>query len=215
MEPDFIRAKSQEAKKIRLQQLMDAADRLFCTKTYHEITLSIIAQEAGFARGGCYKYVSSKEELFLELFLQKQSTMLEDILDALKEDSLSSLAAAISSGIGRHLDVIKYHQIMNSIIETNVAVEKLADFKRRSLCQRQPLFRRMSEICHLDERQVYDGYLAIIYHSVCLYDRVCCTENYRKAMALAGLEIVEVDFQGELRWFVEGYLRMRKEAEKR
>ena len=40
MEKQFIRAKSQENKNIRIQQIMDATDRLFYEKTYHEITLT-------------------------------------------------------------------------------------------------------------------------------------------------------------------------------
>ena len=65
MEKQFIRAKSQENKNIRMQQIMDVTDRLFHEKTYHEITLSVIAEEVNLARGGLYKYVSSKEEIFL------------------------------------------------------------------------------------------------------------------------------------------------------
>ena len=45
MEKKFIRAKSQENKNIRIQQIMDTTDKLFYEKTYHEITLTMIAKE--------------------------------------------------------------------------------------------------------------------------------------------------------------------------
>ena len=67
MKKNFIRAKSQENKNIRIQQIMDTTDKLFYEKTYHEITLTMIAKEMNLARGGLYKYVTSKEEIFAVL----------------------------------------------------------------------------------------------------------------------------------------------------
>ena len=89
MEKQFIRAKSQENKNIRIQQIMDVTDRLFHEKTYHEITLSVIAEEVNLARGGLYKYVSSKEEVFLMIYLQKQDAMLKDIVRHIKHKNNS------------------------------------------------------------------------------------------------------------------------------
>ena len=51
MKKNFIRAKSQENKNIRIQQIMDTTDKLFYEKTYHEITLTMIAKEMNLARG--------------------------------------------------------------------------------------------------------------------------------------------------------------------
>ena len=89
MEKKFIRAKSQENKNIRIQQIMDVTDRLFHEKTYHEITLSVIAEEMNLARGGLYKYVSSKEEIFLMIYLQKQNAMLKDIVRQLENRKIT------------------------------------------------------------------------------------------------------------------------------
>ena len=128
MKKNFIRAKSQENKNIRIQQIMDTTDKLFYEKTYHEITLTMIAKEMNLARGGLYKYVTSKEEIFLMIYLQKQGIMLQDIVNNLSRDKINpdSLSKVISQTIYQHLDFIKYHQILNAIIETNVTVEKLA-----------------------------------------------------------------------------------------
>ena len=131
MDKHFIRAKSQENKNIRLQQIMDVTDRLFHEKTYHEITLSVIAKEVGLARGGLYKYVISKEEIFLMIYLQKEKAMIDDIVEQLINEKITPdlLSEVMSKTIYQHLDFIKYHQILNAIIETNVTIEKLAEFK--------------------------------------------------------------------------------------
>ena len=115
MKKNFIRAKSQENKNIRIQQIMDTTDKLFYEKTYHEITLTMIAKEMNLARGGLYKYVTSKEEIFLMIYLQKQGMMLQDIVNSLSRDKINpdSLSKVISQTIYQHLDFIKYHQYLN------------------------------------------------------------------------------------------------------
>ena len=61
----FERAKTEENKQIRIQQIKDVAIKLFDTHEFHEITLAHIAKGTDFTRGNLYKYISSKEEIYL------------------------------------------------------------------------------------------------------------------------------------------------------
>ena len=204
MEKQFIRAKSQENKNIRIQQIMDVTDRLFHEKTYHEITLSVIAEEVNLARGGLYKYVSSKEEIFLMIYLQKQDAMLKDIVSHINNIKITPdvLSEVMSKTIYSHLDFIRYHQILNAIIETNVTIERLAEFKLKTYEQTTELFTILQKVLNKDRNKVFDLYLTILYHCVYLYDRVAYQKNYVKAMRLAGLEIEEIDFEEHLSHFI-------------
>ena len=204
MEKQFIRAKSQENKNIRIQQIMDVTDRLFHEKTYHEITLSVIAEEVNLARGGLYKYVSSKEEIFLMIYLQKQDAMLKDIVRHINNIKITPdvLSEVMSKTIHNHLDFIKYHQILNAIIETNVTIEKLAEFKLKTYEQTTELFTILQKVLNKDRNKVFDLYLTILYHCVYLYDRVAYQKNYVEAMRLAGLEIEDIDFEEHLSNFI-------------
>lgn len=204
MEKQFIRAKSQENKNIRIQQIMDVTDRLFHEKTYHEITLSVIAEEVNLARGGLYKYVSSKEEIFLMIYLQKQDAMLKDIVRHINNIKITPdvLSEVMSKTIHNHLDFIKYHQILNAIIETNVTIEKLAEFKLKTYEQTTELFTILQKVLNKDRNKVFDLYLTILYHCVYLYDRVAYQKNYVEAMRLAGLEIEDIDFEEHLSDFI-------------
>lgn len=204
MEKQFIRAKSQENKNIRIQQIMDVTDRLFHEKTYHEITLSVIAKEVHLARGGLYKYVTSKEEIFLMIYLQKEKAMLQDIVNQLNNQKITPdlLSEVISQTIYKHLDFIKYHQILNAIIETNVTIEKLAEFKMKTFEQTTELFHILENAFHQDRQKTFDFYLTILYHCVYLYDRVAYQKNYVEAMRLANLEIEDIDFVEHLSQFI-------------
>lgn len=204
METNFQRAKSPENKTIRLQQIMDVTDELFHTNTYHEITLSVISKEVGLARGGLYKYVSSKEELFLMIYLQKEEAMIRDICDQLAAlpVTVETFSQVFSTQLYRHLDFLKYHQILTAIIETNVSIERLADFKLKNDTVIRTLFERISESLSLDGKHWFSLYLTILYHGVYLYDRTAYQNCYTTAMELAGLEIEDVDFTEDLIRFI-------------
>lgn len=204
MNKQFQRAKSKENKKIRLQQIMDVTDHLFETHSYHEITLSTISAETGLARGGLYKYVSSKEEIFLSIYAQKEKAFNEEAVRRLSEEKLTheSFAQILAESAYDHLDYIKYHQILNAIIESNVSVEKLAQYKKESAQYHQPLFEYIGVYLSLDPSQVFDFYLTVLYHCVYLYDRVAYSDRYVEAMKLAELNIEEIDFIDNLKEFI-------------
>lgn len=205
MEKNFQRAKSKENKQIRMNEIMAVTDSLFHTHTYHEITLTTIAKELDMARGNLYKYVMSKEEIFLQIYLQKQKETIEMMMLLLEKEktiTIPILSRVMSVTLNSKFDYIKYHQILNAIIETNVSVEKLADFKLNSYKVREPFFQIIKKTCHLSTlQQATDLYLSILYHSCYLYDRVAYHNAYTKAMELADLPIVPLDFVESLNQF--------------
>jgi AcrR family transcriptional regulator len=59
------------------QQLLAAARRVFERDGFLAARVTDIAQEAGFAHGSFYTYFSSKEDVFRELFLDVQASILQ------------------------------------------------------------------------------------------------------------------------------------------
>lgn len=53
----------------RRQQIMRAAEQLFASRRFHEITTDEIAATAGIGKGTIYRYFKNKEELFYETAL--------------------------------------------------------------------------------------------------------------------------------------------------
>lgn len=201
METEFQRAKSEKNKKIRLQHIMEVTDQLFHQYTYHDITLTTIAKELNLARGGLYKYVSTKEDIFLMIYLEKQQAFLNELLDHHFTDT-KSFALTFSQMLAKHMDLLKYHQILNAIIETNVSVEKLAEFKYTSHQQQLPLLTFFQTHYACDEAEAFDFYLTFLYHGVYLYDRVAYQDLYRQAMEIAGLKIYDIDFVSHMTRFI-------------
>ena len=70
---DYIRARSYDQKEERLNQIKKATEELFENFPYTEITLSTIAEKLGWSRANLYKYVTTKEEIILEIASDKMT----------------------------------------------------------------------------------------------------------------------------------------------
>ena len=82
---DYIRARSDEHKEERLSQIKEATAELFSAFPYSEITLTTIAEKLGWSRANLYKYVTTKEEIFLEICAEKMSAYYGALLSAFPE----------------------------------------------------------------------------------------------------------------------------------
>ncbi len=86
--------------------------------------------------------------------------------------------------------------MMTTIIETNVSVERLAEFKKCSFSDRESIFEELSKQCpKLEKDQITGLFLTILYHGCGLYARTQYTNAFTQAMALAKLPVIEVNFQ--------------------
>lgn len=201
--PDYIRARSQEHKRERMQEIINATDRLFQEHSYHEISLTTIAKELGWSRPNLYKYVHTKEEIFLEIYLVKQAALLNELVTIPVDLPQETFIQSFSHTFSIHLDFIKYHAILFSVIETNVSVEKLADFKSRNYQQRQPLYELLGYYFKNSSLQeIKKIYLTILYQCVGLYGHTTNTDLYRKAFELANLQYHEDRFEEMLTEFL-------------
>ena len=84
---DYIRARSDEHKEERLSQIKEATAELFSTCPYSKITLTTIAEKLGWSRANLYKYVTTKEEIFLEISAEKMSAYYGALLSAFPESN--------------------------------------------------------------------------------------------------------------------------------
>ena len=203
---DFQRARSPEQKQQRMEEIMDATDTLFHAHSYHEVTLTTIAEALGWSRGNLYKYVITKEEIFLELYQVKQANFIDELHAALygvAPCADEAFAGAWSDVLSRHQDYLRYHGILNTIIETNVTVERLAEFKKRSFANRERAYALLFAQCpNLSDGQVRQLFLTLLYHGCGLYSHTHATPLLEQAMALAGIPMAHDEFAPMFRDFL-------------
>ena len=129
---DYIRARSPEHKQERMEAIMAAADALFAERPYHQITMGTIAEKLGWSRSSLYKYAATQEEIFLSLHSAKNRAWIDDLAASLDGAPLPAeqCARTWAEVTERHASLLRYQEILISIIESNVTFERLVEFKR-------------------------------------------------------------------------------------
>ncbi|WP_163468679.1 TetR/AcrR family transcriptional regulator [Fusobacterium sp. IOR10] len=129
---DFERVKNEEQRKIRVKQIKDAAIKIFDKRKYLDITLAEIAKETNFTRGNLYKYVSSKEEIYLLVIADEFAQLVGDLqVKICKKFSkeVENFANILALTISEHERFLKLYSILYAFLEKNVSEEKLIEFK--------------------------------------------------------------------------------------
>ena len=203
---DFIRARSEEQKAMRLGEIKAAAERLFQTRPYHEITLTVIADELGWSRANLYKYVSTKEEVFLSLMADKRDAYTDALLASLPEGcgfSRSTVAEVWAGIANAHRDFFRYGDLLYTVIETNVSVEKLVEFKRGYYEGVARMRRQLPSVLNVAPEKVESLANSVYHQGIGL----CCScmDNplVREAVGRLGVTPATVDFRAEMRDFIE------------
>ena len=129
---DYIRARSPEQKQERMEAIMAAADALFQQHPYHQITMGTIAEQLGWSRSNLYKYAATQEEIFLALHSAKNRAWLGALAAALASAPLphAEFARIWAATTDEHGGFLRYQEILISIFESNVTLERLTEFKR-------------------------------------------------------------------------------------
>ncbi len=202
---EFIRARSPEQKGQRLEEIKGAVRRQFAERPYHEITLTTIADELGWSRANLYKYVSTKEEVFLLLTADEMGAYFNALLTALPEgcglapDTVAEVWAGIANA---HQEYFRLGDLLTTIVETNVTVERLMAFKRAYYDHVAQMREHLPLILGIEPERVEPLLVAIYYHATGLVSG--CWSNPLIAEALERLEIArpETDFRAEMRDFI-------------
>ncbi|MBE5023716.1 TetR family transcriptional regulator [Olsenella sp. DSM 107455] len=202
---EFIRARSPEQKGQRLDEIKGAVRRQFAERPYHEITLTTIAEELGWSRANLYKYVTTKEEIFLLLTADELDAYFEALLAALPEGHElvpAEAADAWADVATAHQEYFRLGDLLTTIVETNVTVERLMDFKRDYYAHVDEMRERLPQVLGIEPERVEPLLLAIYYHATGIVSS--CWSNPLIAEALRRLEIgrPETDFRAEMRDFV-------------
>ncbi|EGW40889.1 TetR/AcrR family transcriptional regulator, partial [Desulfosporosinus sp. OT] len=82
---EFERARNEEQKSIRRDQIIEAALKLYETEPFEKITLASIANELSFSRANLYKYVTTKEEIFLRILNSDLEKWVEQVYERLEK----------------------------------------------------------------------------------------------------------------------------------
>ena len=117
----------------RKDEIINACEELYKTKSFKEITLKDISEKTTFSRPSIYNYFQTKEEIFLALFKREYEKWIKDLENIyMKNDKLEKqeFAKQIALSIERREQLLKLLSMNMYDMETNSRMEQLIDFKR-------------------------------------------------------------------------------------
>ena len=128
---EFIRARGEEQKKIRIQQIVDAAVSLYADIGYDKVTFSQISRKLSFSRLNLYNYFHCKEDIFLTLLLQDRWKMVEDARHSFSGavTELDAFCLAWAELLLRHQRMLALFSIVNTVILKDASSEMHRRFR--------------------------------------------------------------------------------------
>lgn len=186
----FIRARSDEQKEARLLEIKNATEELFNELAYQQITLTVIAQKLNWSRANLYKYVETKEEIFLEIVSDKLNACYGALCAAFPDGNRFSLetVAEIYAGIlCAHQDYLRYTAYLTSIIECNVTVERLAVFKQKYYNHAYNLSARLAAMLGISKDDAYRAQVDVLF-----YASSYVTSCYKNPLIQKALELINI-----------------------
>jgi len=202
---EYIRARSDDQKEERLNQIKEATAQLFENNPYNEITLTTIAEKLNWSRANLYKYVTTKEEIILEIAKDKMTSYYSDLLAAFPKGnnySAEVIAEVWSGIINAHQSYMRYVSYLNPVIETNVTVDRLAVFKKQYYDLANTLSDILSKMLNLSKEDAYKLQLDILFFGSS--SAICCYKNplVQDALKQINVKPPKLDFYKDMKDFI-------------
>jgi len=134
---NWQRARTDENKNVRKEAIYQAAFTLFKNNGYDKVSFNAIAVEAGFTKSNMYRYFSSKDEIFLNVFADLFELWAGDFTQQLRtleqEAAPKTFAAVWLSTMLSQPKLLDLMPILFTSLERNSSFEQLREFKRLSM----------------------------------------------------------------------------------
>jgi AcrR family transcriptional regulator len=132
---DWQRARKPEQKSVRRQEILDAAYTLFAEHEYDEISLNAIARQARISKPNVYRYFSTREEIFLQIFLETFEAWARRLargLAGLRRPARARRIAELWTQVTReHPRMLRLAPLLATSMERNCSEERLYAFKKQ------------------------------------------------------------------------------------
>jgi AcrR family transcriptional regulator len=209
-----LRARSDDDKNARRDQLLRAALELWDTSRFSSFTMSDVATRAGLAKGTTYLYFKTKEELLLALLTRELEDWFNDLnaaLEAKDRWSPKKLSRLVAESLRERITLRRLMVIQASILEHNITPETALEFKQflleRATVTSTSLETRLSFLEPFDGVFVLKTLNALVIGLDQLSDPSAVAQ---KVLEQPGMNALKVDFETHLRQTLEAVLNGMK-----
>ncbi|MBQ6756911.1 MAG: TetR family transcriptional regulator [Oscillospiraceae bacterium] len=175
----------------RREEIINACEELYKTRSFKEITLKDIGNAVPFSRPTIYNYFQTKEEIFLALFEREYERWNEELTGILNCDGEVNLTEAIAGSLAKRGQLLKLLSMNNYDMEASSRQENLVSFKKaygRSMELVSELLRKYRPEMGESERA---GFIYMFFPFMFgIYPYTAVTDKQKTAMDDAGIDYV-------------------------
>ena len=141
--PTYLRARSPEQKEERRRHLLDTAKALLREiPDLHDLGINELARRAEMTKSNVYRYFESSEAVLLGVLVEEFVEWRGELGAALgagrkRSATIGHIARTFAATLAARPLLCRLTSILPSILEHNVSIERMADFKRNLLALRQ------------------------------------------------------------------------------
>ncbi|MEG2936413.1 MAG: TetR/AcrR family transcriptional regulator [Clostridium sp.] len=156
---EFVRARSDAQKDLRVKQIKDVAIKQYEAYGYDKISMKSIASELDFSRSNLYKYYTSKELIFTDILYDDFLLCTEELCNRLdREEKMShkDLCDFIAEVTARHIRMIGLITFLPPILNKSVEIKDLLIYKDRITAKMEYFLSLLQKhIPELSLREIY------------------------------------------------------------
>lgn len=156
---EFVRARSDEQKELRMKQIKDVAIKQYEANGYDKISMKSIASELDFSRSNLYKYYTSKELIFTDILYDDFLLCTDELCNRLeKEEKMShkELCNFIAEVTAKHIRMIGLISFLPPILGKSIEIKDLMIYKDRITAKMEYFLSLLQKhIPELSLREIY------------------------------------------------------------
>ncbi len=196
---EFKRARNEEQFEQREQDIINSAMAIYENFGFEAVTISRISENTKFTRPTIYTYFKTKEEIMLKLtaiYLKKFVTCFEKKLTTDCKKDNEFIATAFTNTFLEVSEFIHLYTVLFSIIEKNVSVKSLADFKVEAVGYQTTLAYLLKSIyTKASDEDIYN----FLIFCLCFASGICPmseeSEIQKEAIKMSNTGYVTPDFE--------------------
>ena len=184
---------SMELVNTRKEEILNAAEKLYQTKSFKNITLNDIAELTTFKRTSIYNYFETKEEIFLTLNKRHYESWcddLENIIQNNKTLSKDEIAKNIAHSLEKREDMLRL--MMNHFdMEANCRLEVLTEFKTAFGNSMKTINKLLEKFCPVMKENDRTKFIYALFPFIYgIYPYTTVSEKQKEAMKMADVGFI-------------------------
>lgn len=198
----FQRARTDKQIENRQLEIMNAAAILFDKGGHEAVTFTAISDLTNFTRPAIYKYFATKEAILLAILLDDVNLWARDLKAQFKLNQVYStydISMVWAEILGKHQRMNALYAILYTILERNVSLEIMVDFKKDLFSKLYPLHGLLTQLFPNASFESFQHFMMQQYAIAMGFYAMCYqTPLQEEAMKIIHPDYVPMDFVREI-----------------